>query len=166
MKSTRIRLASLLVGFCCIAGSAFGEPPSYPLLCHGGPGMRIMVNHDVDGAGIPGAAAMFIYFKPASTAGSAAPPGPGECIWMDRTFRPGEPAVLWIRSPHVEFAFQVYGDGRLVRDASGIRLSPEGNSAEAQKWRYLTDGVLNGKQFTTRVYNDSGRVMVITSVGP
>ena len=122
-----------------------------------------MVNHDVDAAGIPGATAMFIYFKPGSKPGS---PQPGECIWMDRTFRPGEPAVLWIRSPHVEFAFQVYGDGRVARDASGIRLSPEGNSPEAQKWRYLTDGVLDGKQFTAHVYNDNGRVMVITSVGP
>lgn len=128
--------------------------------------MRIVVNHDVDSAGNPGATAMFIYFRPASRPGSAAPPQPGECVWMDRTFRAGEPEVLWVKSSHLEFAFQVYGDGRVARDASGIRLSPEGNSAEAQKWHYLTDGVLNGRQFTARVYNDSGRVMVVTSVGP
>jgi hypothetical protein len=106
------------------------------------------------------AIAMLIYFKPGSKAGSLQP---GECIWMDRTFRPVEPAVLWIRSPHVGFAFQAYGDGRAT---SGIRLSPEGNSPEVQKWRYLTDGVLDGKQFMAYVYDDKGRVRAVTSVGP
>jgi len=166
MKSTNITIIALLVGLCCAAELAFAEQPSFPMVCRGGPEMRIMVNHDVDASGIPGATAMFIYFKPAAKAGSAAPPQPGECTWMDRTLRSGEPAVLWIRASHVEFAFQVYGDGRVAKDASGIRLSPEGNSEEAQKWRYLTDGVLGGKPFTANVYNASGRVLVVTSVGP
>lgn len=163
MNNIRLTFVALLVLVCSVSILAAGQPPSYPLVCRGGPEMRIMVNHDVDSAGIPGAAAMFIYFKPAARANS---PQPGECVWVDRTFRPGEPAVMWIRAPHVEFAFQVYGDGRVVRDGSGIRLSPEGNSPEAQKWRYLTNGVLDGRQFTAHVYNDNGRVMVITSVGP
>jgi len=168
MKINDVTLAALLVGLClCCASPAFGaNPPSYPMVCHGGPGMRIMVNHDVDANGVPGATAMFIYFKPAAKAGSVAPPLPGECTWMDRTLRSDEPAVLWIRSPHVEFAFQVYGDGRIARDASGIRLNPEGDSADAQQWRYLSEGVLNGKQFTANVYNASGRVMSVTGVGP
>jgi hypothetical protein len=169
MKINATITAALLIGLCCITRTILGDPgvpPTYPMVCRGGAGMRIMVNHDVDAAGIPGATAMFIYFKPASRPGSVSQPPPGECTWMDRTLGSGEPAVLWLRSPHVEFAFQVYGDGRVARDASGIRLSPEGASPEAQKWRYLTDGVLDGRLFTARVYNDSGRVMVVTSVGP
>jgi len=58
------------------------------------------------------------------------------------------------------------GDGRLSRDASGIRLNPEGNSDHAQAWRYMTDGVLKGSVFTVKAYNASGRVLVVTSVGP
>ena len=165
MTSTRITAVVLFVGLCCTAGLA-AEQPSFPMVCRGGPEMRIMVNHDVDAEGIPGATAMFIYFKPAAKAGSAAPPQPGECTWMDHTLRPGEPTALWVRAPHVEFAFQVYGDGRVVKDGGAFRLNPEGNSDEAQKWRYLTEGVLGGKQFTANVYNASGRVMVVTSVGP
>ncbi len=151
-----------------VSTSALAEPPSYPLLCRGGANMRIMVNHDVDGAGIPGATAMTIFFRPAGAPGSVTPPRPGECVWLDRTFRPGEPTSMWIRSPKVEFAFQVYGNGRVVSDTTGPRLNVEGAhiSPEAQKWDYLAKGVMTGQLFTAHVYNESGRVMMITSVGP
>src|SRR5207249_578078 len=43
MKSS-ITIAALLVSLYCTVGRAFGEPPSYPLVCHGGPEMRIVVN--------------------------------------------------------------------------------------------------------------------------
>jgi hypothetical protein len=130
--------------------------------------MRIMTNHDVDGAGVPGASAMFIYFKPSSKPGSVQKPGPGECVWLDRTFRAGEPAVMWIKSPKIEFAFQVMGDGRISVDATGPRLNVEGTaqSAEARDWQYLVDGVLRGQIFTAHVYNSTGRVMVVTRVRP
>lgn len=163
-----IAALTLAAGIGAISTSALAEPPSYPLLCRGGAGMKLMVNHDVDGAGIPGAAAMTIFFRPAGTPGSVAPPSPGECVWLDRTFRPGEPASMWIKSPNVEFAFQVYGNGRVVNDTTGPRVNVEGAhiSPEAQKWDYLVKGVMTGGLFTANVYNESGRVMVITSVGP
>ena len=62
------------------SSAAFAAPPSYPLLCRGGPGMRIMTNHDVDASGIPGATAMSIYFTPSSQAGSVREPGPGGAV--------------------------------------------------------------------------------------
>ena len=164
-----LRIAAVLAALCTISAAALAaDPPSYPLLCHGGPGMKIMTNHDVDGAGIPGATAMFIYFTPSSSPGSVRQPGPGECVWLDRTFRAGEPAVMWIKSPRVEFAFQVMGDGRVVTDTTGPRLNVEGTaqSAEARDWQYLVDGVLRGQIFTAHVYNSEGRVMVVTRVGP
>jgi hypothetical protein len=164
-----LRIATVLTALCAISiAASAADPPSFPLLCHGGPGMRIVTNHDVDGAGVPGATAMFIYFTPAAKAGSVQKPGPGECVWLDRTFRPGEPAVLWIKSPRIEFAFQVTGDGRVFRDATGLRLNVEGTaqSAEARHWQYLVDGVMKGQLFTTQVFNSGGRVMVVTSVGP
>lgn len=164
-----LRIITLLAALCTVSSVASAaDPPSYPLLCHGGPGMRIMTNHDVDGAGIPGATAMFIYFTPSSQPGSAQQPGPGECVWLDRTFRPGEPAVMWIKSPKIEFAFQVMGDGRVAVDSTGPRLNVEGTaqSAEAKDWQYLVDGVMKGQIFTAHVYNSDGRVMVVTRVRP
>lgn len=159
---------TVLAAMCVMSGAAFADPPSYPLICHGGPSMKIMTNHDVNAAGIPGATAMFIYFKPSPVAGSVKQPGPGECVWLDRTFRPGEPTVMWIKSPNIQFAFQVMGNGQIVVDATGPRLNVEGTaqSAEAKNWQYLVDGVMRGQVFTAHVYNSGGRVMAITKVKP
>ena len=166
MKINRIIVATLLVILGGTARTSFGDQPSSPMVCRGGAGMRIMVAHDVDADGNPGATSMWIYFKAASRPGSAAQPQAGECTWMDHTLKSGEPTSLFVHAPHLEFAIQVEGDGRISRDASGLRFSPEGNSDEAQKWRFLTDGVLKGKLFTVQAYNASGRVLVVTSVGP
>jgi len=143
-------------------------PPSYPLRCRGGAGMKIMVNHDVDAAGVPGATAMFIHFKWSAKPARIQEPLPGECGWLDRTVRTGEPSVMWIKSPKIEFAFQVMGDGKIVVDTTGPRVNVEGAtlSPEAKNWQYLVDGVLRGQLFTAKVYNESGRVMVVTGVGP
>lgn len=103
----KFHMIAILSALCMTSSAALAEPPTYPLLCRGGSSMRIMTNHDVNASGIPGATAMFIYFKPSSQPGSGAKPKPGECVWLDRTFRPGEPEVMWIKSPNVEFAFQV-----------------------------------------------------------
>ena len=166
----KLGLAALTLGASMVATvtTASAEPPSYPLLCRGGGNMKIMVNHDVDGAGNPGATAMTVFFKAAGVAGSIMAPPPGYCVWMDRTFRPGEPENMWIRSSNIEFAFQVQGNGRVVYDTTGARVNVEGAhiSPEAQAWDTVVRGVMNGGLFTVQVYNESGRTMVITRVGP
>jgi len=146
-----------------MVSSAAWAQTSYPLKCRGGPTMKIMVNHDVASGGVPGATAMFVYFQAAP---QAARPGPGECVWVDRTFRPGEPEVLWIKSPQIEFAFQLMGDGSIVRDGTGPRLNVEGSrwSAEARKWDRIVRAVMSGRPFEVMVYNSENRVMVITDV--
>ncbi|HAJ45839.1 MAG TPA: hypothetical protein DCL54_04575 [Alphaproteobacteria bacterium] len=154
-------IALAAVAACFSPLSAFAEPPSYPLICKGGPGMRMMVNHDVPDGVNTGATHMTVFFQ---AAGVAANPGPGQCVWMDRTFRPGEPESFKLKG-NVEFAFQVYGNGRLARDGSGWRLSPEGSGPEAQDWKEIVDGMLNGGTFTVQVYN-AGSTMLVTRVGP
>lgn len=166
----RTILATLGVAAGLVASTqtASAEPPSYPLLCRGGGNMKIMTNHDVDGAGIPGATHMTIFFTPAAVAGGVMPPPRGQCVWMDRTFRPGEPANMWIKSPNIEFAFQIMGNGRVVYDTTGPRVNVEGAhiSPEAQAWDSVVRAALTGDLFTVQVYNESGRTMVITRVGP
>jgi hypothetical protein len=142
-----------------IAPVAMAE--SYPLICRGGPGMRIMTAHDVPDGVRTGDNSMTVFFRSARAAGN---PGPGECVWMDRTFRPGEPESFALKGP-VEFSFQVYGDGRIARDGSGWRLTPEGSGPQAQDWRQIVNGVLNGGVFTVQVYN-GGSSMIVTRVGP
>lgn len=161
------RMITGVLAALSLVGAAEAAPPSYPLTCRGGPAMRIMVNHDVNSAGIPGATAMFLYFKPAAGAGSAAPPGPGECAWADRAFRPGEPKVLWIKSSRIQFAFQVLGSGQIVRDTTGPRLNVEGatHSPEAGGWDSIVKAVLTGQPFTVQAAS-SGSVLAITHIGP
>ena len=146
----------------CLFASAASADPSYPLICRGGPSMRIMVNHDLPDGVHTGATAMTVFFRAGAAAAS---PGPGECVWMDRTFRPGEPENFWIKGD-VEFAFQVQGDARLARDTTGWRLNPEGSGAAAHDWAAIVNGVLNGSTFTVQVYNAGGRTMAVTAVGP
>ena len=157
-----LKITSAALALSCLFASAASANPSYPLICRGGPGMRIMVNHDVPDGVHTGATAMTVFFRAAA---SAANPGPGECVWMDRTFRPGEPENFWVKG-EVEFAFQVQGDARLARDGTGWRLNPEGSGAAAHDWATIVTGVLNGGTFTVEVYNAGGRTMAVTAVGP
>jgi hypothetical protein len=168
-KMARLSATALVTLVALGAGAAGAHAQqSFPMVCRGGPEMRIVVNHDVDAMGVPGATAMFVYFRPAAVAAGVTAPGPGECVWIDRTLRPGEPSVLWIRSPTIEFSFQVMGDGRIAVDATGHRLNVEGAtiSPEAANWQYVVDGVMRGQLFTVQVYNADGRVMAITAIGP
>ena len=82
----RLIKTATVFAFAALASTAArAEPPSYPLLCHGGPTMRIMENHDVNGAGVPGATAMFVYFRAGNAPGSAHPPGPANAPgWIVR----------------------------------------------------------------------------------
>ena len=119
MKKCALGVAALIAASMLLAFPASAQP-SYRLKCRGGASMRIMTNHDVPTPGHVGAIAMTIFFQagPIPTL-----PGPGQCVWMDRGFRPGEPQQLWFRSEAIEFAFQIDGNGSVVRDASGPRLN-------------------------------------------
>jgi hypothetical protein len=146
-----------------VSAPANADPPSYRLDCMGGPSMRIMTNHDVPSPGDVGAIAMTIFFTAAPVAGS---PGPGQCVWVDRAFRPGEPQSLWFRSANIEFAFQVTGDGRVVRDTTGARINAEGMTPEASNWSRVVAAVMDGRPFAVMVYNADNRVMNVTEILP
>jgi hypothetical protein len=154
-------LASSAFAAACLMATAASAAPSYPLICKGGPSMRIMVNHDVPDGVHTGATHMTVFFHAAATAAS---PGAGECVWMDRTFRSGEPENFQITGD-VEFAFQVRGNGKIATDTTGWRLNPEGSGGPAHDWKTIVDGVLNGGTFTVQVYN-AGSAMIVTGVGP
>ncbi|NWH08371.1 MAG: hypothetical protein HXY22_06975 [Alphaproteobacteria bacterium] len=161
MKPTKAMAACAILSAMMGTMPALAEPASYPLICRGGPDMRIATAHDVPDGVNTGQNAMTVYFRASA---NPANPGPGECVWMDRTFRPGEPENFWIKG-NVEFSFQVYGNGRVASDGSGIRLNPEGSGPEAQDWKEIVNGVMNGGVFTVQVYNGGGS-MIVTRVGP
>jgi len=102
---------------------------SYPLVCRGGGAMLASVAAN-GGLSLQFAAGTMGIGLGTST------PTPGECRWLDRAFRAGEPTRLAL---------------------------PSGNPGNAQ---YLIDAMLRGETFYAHVYNDGAGNMRITRVGP
>jgi hypothetical protein len=69
----------------------------FPMVCRGGGGMR---------ADILANGTMRVFFIPAAQGANTAPPGPGQCTFLDRALRPGEPTVL----------LTTFGAGRILVD--------------------------------------------------
>jgi hypothetical protein len=84
MKSS-LQLAGILAGAAMILSSSAFAVDSYPMICHAGGAMR---------ATISSGGTVRVNFNPTSDAASTTPPGPGQCGWLDRGFRTGEPRVL------------------------------------------------------------------------
>lgn len=77
-----------LMGVGAVAGEASAQQ-SYPIVCHGGGAMQFVA--DVTGSSE-------LRFQPGTQGASAARPGRGECAWLDRGWRSGEPTVLAVSS--------------------------------------------------------------------
>lgn len=100
---------------------------SYPLICRGGGVMQ---------AAVRAGGQLTVRFAPGAQAGSLGAPGPGTCTWLDRGFRDGEPAQLFLAG---------------------------GDPAGAL---YLLGGILRGEVFYAHVYNTGSGSMRVTRVGP
>jgi hypothetical protein len=75
----------LAVGFISItSAAAFAQQGGYPMICRGGGAMKLGIF----------AGTVIVRFEPTEVGAGVAPPGPGQCGWLDRGYRPGEPASL------------------------------------------------------------------------
>jgi hypothetical protein len=81
----RFASLGLAVGLLSMASAAaFGQQGGYPMICHGGGAMKAEIF----------AGTIIVRFEPTDVGVGVAPPGPGQCGWLDRGYRPGEPASL------------------------------------------------------------------------
>lgn len=149
---TRFNLSLLL---CCLLSSLLTctvwAQESYPMVCRGGGSMRV----DAWRNGIQ------IYFRGADTGASQRQPGPGECAWLDRGLRSGEPRMLtWF--PGDIGTFIVKFDGRGMITGYDIR----GNAAD--NYKYLLDNIRRGSIFYVHSYRPQGSTpqLRITRIGP
>lgn len=85
MTKLALSIAAALTFTAMTFGAADASPNSYPLICNGGGNMQARIRSD---------ASIQVKFAAGSVAGA---PQPGECTWIDRGFRPGEPTVLLLR---------------------------------------------------------------------
>lgn len=86
MLSIAAAAAITAFGAAALPQSASAEPHSYLLICNGGGAMRAMLG---------ASGSIRLDFAGGQVAGS---PRAGECSWVDRGFRPGEPTVLAMRN--------------------------------------------------------------------
>jgi hypothetical protein len=74
----------LAVGIISITSAAAFAQQGYPMICRGGGAMKLGIF----------AGTVIIRFEPTEVGAGVAPPGPGQCGWLDRGYRAGEPASL------------------------------------------------------------------------
>ena len=86
MLSIATAAAITAFGAAALPQSASAEPHSYLLICNGGGAMRAMLG---------ASGSIQLDFDAGRVAGD---PRAGECTWVDRGFRPGEPTVLAMRN--------------------------------------------------------------------
>lgn len=146
-----------------LAGAAAADPPSYTLLCRGGPSMTLNMAHDVFAGGALGRSQLAIDFQRAPQGADSAAPGPGQCAWRDRPLNNAEPTSLFQYAEGTEASIRFGGDGRISTDSRGYRLAAEGREPAASDWTYLMSQILNGTPFSVEAYN-AGAGLAITRV--
>lgn len=96
MTKHMVRAASVAAIALGIWSGSPSAQTSYPLVCRGRANMNVFVSRGYTSA-TPGSRygwAVTVSFDGASRSAVISPPGPGECAWLDRGFRPGEPKQL------------------------------------------------------------------------
>lgn len=162
MLSTAAQAAAAILTVALVVLPVYAQPPpSYPLMCRGGGGSSFDLFLGASG-GLP--SALTVHFRGASVGAATRPPQAGECAWLDRGWRTGEPQLLhWAGRPdNVGLSFAA--DGRL----DSVRL-PSRAGADATDLRYLLDALRTGRTFQVRAYSGGllgARFLVITHVGP
>ena len=146
MKLT-VAVAILTVWTLC--GFAAAAPTSYSLTCKGGSIMFVEVESD----------RVYLWFRWANHSATAAPPAEGECAWLDRGGRSGEPTKLLMK--HHKFpglTFDISAQGHITG------LSSAADPTTESIVRVLRD-VLAKRQFYLRAYA-SGNFLIVTRYGP
>jgi hypothetical protein len=142
------------------APPAHAQPQSYPLVCRGG-GSLFQLNVDV---GRSDKSNLTISFKGASAGASARAPQRGECAWLDRGWRGGEPQIMTWAGDVDSLGLAFSPDGKLS-SVKTLRAGPQG-----AQLKYLLDALRNGTSFQVHAYRDNARsgqsFLRITRVGP
>ena len=108
---------------------------SYPLMCRGGGTMKAKLF----------SGGMQIWFVGASQGAEAGPPRPGQCTWLDRGFRPGEPrSIIWTSRDLERLVIYVDAQGKI----SDLRV----HGKRKQNYQYLYNSIRTGRVFQLHAY--------------
>lgn len=136
------------------------EPPSYPLLCRGGPSMELSIKYGVDDRPEMTIAISFRRGGAAATRGL----GEGECTWSDRGMNRQEPSRLQFTTSDL-FPVVLIGPGdrfRFTPFAKRGRGSPIQLVRAAEN---LVSAAREGREFQVHAYTREDR-LIVTRIGP
>lgn len=164
-SSVRVGLVSLLT-VVILALDAFvpaeADPPSYPLVCRGGGGMTMHLRSLIEVSSDKLYTQAVIYFDPSPQPANTTPPRAGQCAWLDRGFRPGEPRTIRIRQP-TSFEVGLRADGTW----GGVVFDSRRSDTSAASLRDLSNAFRNGEPFQVHVRHDTrDAVLHVTRFGP
>jgi len=144
LKSTLVTTALLLAAAPAVAQT------SYVMTCRGGGDMQAVAGQRVSNPHV----FVEISFKPGSAGAGVQAPSPGECTWIDRGFRAGEPTKM------------LFDDNAVAWTQTVCRAGDCRVNTPSSKAMTLMNWVKTGQPFQVHVYNDSAGYMIVTKVGP
>ena len=155
MKITTTMALSVFLSLMFLSiNEANAKGKSYPLMCRGGAAMK----------GTLTPKGITFQFKGGTQGAGSRPPQPGECTWLDRGFRPGEPRTLnWWHRDLKALAIDFDAQGRIRR--LDIKGKPSAN------FKYIYNSIRNGSVFQLHAYQAKCRgrncpFLSITRIGP
>ena len=155
---TAIALCMFLSPIVLSVDDANAKRKSYPLMCRGGSAMKTVLRTQ----------GMLIYFQGGKQGAQVRPPRSGECTWLDRGFRPGEPRELgWVAKDSISQLQVMFAPPNQII-AMKIFGSPKG----VADYNYLYNKIRNSEVFQVHAFLDTCRggkkcsYLTVTRVGP
>ena len=148
MKS--LRHAALAAAALLAATTIATAQTSYVMTCRGGGDMTAVAGQRVSNPHV----FVEITFKPGTAGAGVQAPNPGQCTWIDRGLRAGEPTKMIWDDHGVAWT-------QTVCRAGGCRVNTPSAGA-----RQLIGWVTGGQPYQVHVYNNNAGHMVVTKIGP
>ena len=163
MKSTRTLFAFAVLAFGALASSSAlsaPPPPTYPLVCKGGPEMTVELWSDADHA----ASVLWVDYRWARQGAGQAPPAAGECTWLDRAGRSSEPTRFNMRFT-TGINLRVNGRGQITAAFGSAGGTPREGIADGPAGARILQDILAGRTFYFHGYAQ-GSTLLVTRLGP
>lgn len=150
--NTPVKLANAMMAAALISSLYSIQPASaqtsYMMTCKPGGNMYNYTRSDTIGR-----VATTVYFEPGSQGASVQAPRPGQCTWIDRGLRAGEPHKLLIAAE----------PGVIKASCNTRGCNTKTNAPISSK---LLEAITKNRTFQVHVYNDQNGFMKITKFGP
>jgi len=140
-------IAAGAIGFSALPAAAV---QSYVMTCRGGGDMQAVAGQRVSNPHV----FVEITFAPGTAGAGVRAPDPGQCTWIARGLRGGEPHKMIFDDMAVSWTQTICRAGNCWVN------TPSSHSAQLMNW------VRAGQPFQVHVYNNGAGRMVVTKVGP